>query len=343
MSPDQKRATDWSARLTAYRTPRLGRSLAELAITAAPLLALWGAAMGSARIGWWWAAIAIAAVASLFVLRLFVIQHDCGHGAFFRSRAANDWLGRVLGVFTLTPYAYWRDSHAIHHATSGDLDRRDVGAVETYTVAEYRAMPTLKRLGYRALRHPLVLFGIGPAFVFFVQQRIPVGLMKRGWRPWASTLGSSFATAVVAAGLIALFGVAPAPVVPGISVLLAATIGIWLFYVQHQYETVKWTRSSEWKPQTAALHGSSYYVLPGVLQWFTANIGIHHVHHLQSRIPCYRLPEVLRDHPELREMSRLSVRDSFRCVRLALWDEEAGRMVGFSEAARARRPLAMAA
>lgn len=345
MSPEQTRATNWTARLAAYRTPRTWRSVAELAVTTAPLLALWGAALWLAELGRWWAALPVAVVASLFVLRLFVIQHDCGHGAFFKSRALNDWVGRVLGVFTLTPYAYWRDSHAIHHATSGDLDRRDVGALETRTVAEYRAMPRLQRLAYRVLRHPLTLFGFAPAFVYFVQQRVPVGLMRRGWKPWVSTLGSSVATGAVAAGFAVLFGWAPALIVPAVSVLLAATVGIWLFYVQHQYEGVRWSRSAEWKPQAAALHGSSHYVLPGWLAWFTANIGVHHVHHLQSRIPCYRLPEVLRDHPELNAMSRLTVRESLRCVKLALWDEDAGRMVSFREANRPTptMPVAMAA
>jgi omega-6 fatty acid desaturase (delta-12 desaturase) len=322
---------NWSRRLAAYKEPQLGRSLAELAITAGPLLALWALGLWAARAGLWWLAVPITLVASGFMLRLFLIQHDCGHGAYFKSKSANDWLGRIIAVLTLTPYAYWRDTHAIHHATSGDLDRRDLGAVETYTVAEYEALPRWHKLAYRAYRHPLVMFGIGPTYLFFIQQRFPVGLMRKGVGPWISTLGSSLFTALVAAGLIAAFGVWPVLVVCGGSILIAATIGVWLFYVQHQFEGVAWARSKTWKPQDAALHASSHYDLPGVLHWISAHIGVHHVHHLSSRIPFYRLPQVLKDHPELKAVSRVGVRESLRYPRLTLWDEAAGRLVGFSD------------
>jgi omega-6 fatty acid desaturase (delta-12 desaturase) len=302
-----------------------------LAITVAPLAALWALGLWAASAGHGWLGLLIALPAAGFMLRLFLIQHDCGHGAFFRSKPANDWLGRILGVFTLTPYAYWRDTHAIHHATSGDLDRRDLGAVEMCTVAEYQALSPLKRLAYRAYRHPFVMFGLGPTYLFFLQQRLPIGLMRKGVGPWVSTLGTSLVTAAVAAALIYWLGITPVLLVPAVSILIAATIGVWLFYVQHQFEGVAWSRSSGWKPQEAALASSSYYDLPGPLHWLSAHIGVHHVHHLSSRIPCYRLPEVLRDHPELKAMSRVTVRESLRYPRLTLWDEEAGKLVGFSD------------
>ncbi len=267
-----------------------------------------------------------------FLVRLFLIQHDCGHGSFLPGKAANDWLGRILGIFTLTPYEYWRLSHANHHATSGNLDRRELGAIEILTVAEYDALPPLRRLAYRVYRHPLVLFGLGPAFVFFIQQRIPVGLMRAGWRPWASTLGTTAAMVAVFGGIVWAIGNAPILLVHGLTMLIAASVGVWLFYVQHQYEGVSWFRKDSWKAADGALFGSSHYDLPGPLRWITANIGIHHVHHLSSRIPFYRLGDVMRDHPELKSIGRLGMRESLKCARLALWDEPAQRLVSFREA-----------
>jgi omega-6 fatty acid desaturase (delta-12 desaturase) len=199
-------------------------------------------------------------------------------------------------------------------------------------VEEYAALPSIRRLGYRLYRHPLVMFGLGPAYVFFIEQRLPVGMMRQGWRPWASALGNGLGIAVGLGALIWLFGVAPVLIVNVVTMLLAATIGVWLFYVQHQFEGAVWARNAEWKRDQAALAGSSHYDLPQPLRWFTGNIGIHHVHHLSSRIPFYRLPKVLKEHPELSAMSRVGFLESFRCARLALWDEAKGRMVSFREA-----------
>jgi omega-6 fatty acid desaturase (delta-12 desaturase) len=264
-----------------------------------------------------------------------MIQHDCGHGSFFGPRQANDWVGRAIGVFTLTPYDYWRQTHAIHHATSGNLDRRGLGAIETLTVDEYATLSAMRRLGYRLYRHPLVMFGLGPAFVFFIMQRLPVGMMRQGWRPWVSVMGNGLAALAGLAGLVWLFGAAPVLIVNVVTMLLAATIGVWLFYVQHQFEGAVWARNGQWKRDHAALAGSSHYDLPPVLRWFTANIGIHHVHHLSSRIPFYRLSKVLKDYPELKPVSRVGLWESFRCARLALWDEAAGRLVSFREVRQA--------
>lgn len=307
----------------------------EIVVTAAPLLMLWILALVAWREGLWWLGLALTLPAGLFLVRLFLIQHDCGHGAFFRSARANNWVGRVIGVLTLTPYGYWRQTHNMHHATSGNLDRRVIGGIDTLTVDEYRALPRAGRIGYRLYRHPLVLFGLGPAFTFFLQNRVPVGLMKLGWRPWASTLGTTAAALVLAGGASLIFGAAAVAAIFLVSVLVGATIGVWLFFVQHQYEGVAWARADTWKRDDFALLGSSHYELPGVLRWFTANIGVHHVHHLASRIPYYRLQDVLNDHPELRALGKIGLRESFGYARLALWDEARGKLISFREAERA--------
>jgi acyl-lipid omega-6 desaturase (Delta-12 desaturase) len=322
----------WTQILSAYRTPSRARGFVELAITALPLVALWIAAWFALSTSHWWASCLIAVPAAGFQVRLFMIQHDCGHGTFFSGRRANDWVGRVIGVLTLTPYDFWRRTHAMHHATSGNLDRSGLGSVDTLTVCEYRLRSRWGRLKYRLYRHPLVLFGLGPAYLFFLQYRLPVGMMRGGWQPWASTMATNLGIALIAATLGWLIGIKAFLLVHLPIMLLAATAGMWLFYVQHQFEHTTWERHGEWDLHEAALYGSSHYDLPALLNWFTANIGMHHVHHLCSRIPYYRLPRVLRDHPELRDVGRLTLRESFRCVRLVLWDETQRRLVSFRDA-----------
>ena len=333
MAVNKVSAKAWSKTLGPYREPKTSRSIFEIVITVGPLLAIWGLAWGLHAHGWWWAALLLTIPAAGFLVRLFMIQHDCGHGSFFGLHQANEWVGRVIGVFTLTPYDYWRQTHAIHHATSGNLDRRGLGAIETLTVAEYSALSPMRALGYRLYRHPLVMFGLGPAF-FFIMQRLPVGMMRQGWRPWVSVIGNAVAVVAGLGALVWLFGAAPVLIVNVVTMLLAATIGVWLFYVQHQFEGAIWERNGEWTRDHAALAGSSHYDLPPVLRWFTANIGIHHVHHLSSRIPFYRLSKVLADHPELAPTSRIGLWESFRCARLALWDEAQGRLVSFRDSQR---------
>jgi len=326
--PDTRR---WARILDSYRTPNHVRSVAELAITALPLVTLWTAAWFTFSLGYAWASLLIAIPAAGFLLRLFLIQHDCGHGTFFTDRLANDWVGRVIGVLTLTPYDWWRRTHAIHHATTGNLDRRGIGDIDTLTVREYQARSWRGRLKYRLYRHPLVMFVVGPAYLFLLQHRLPVGLMRNGWQPWASTMATNLAIALIAASLTCLIGIKAFLLVHLSITLLAATTGVWLFYVQHQFEQTAWERDERWNLHQAALYGSSHYDLPPLLRWFTANVGIHHVHHLCSRIPFYRLPRVLRDHPELREVGHVTLLQSFRCVRLVLWDEAQRRLVSFRE------------
>ncbi len=314
-----------------FRQPRPARSVFELAVTAAPFALLWLLTWATLHAGYM-LGLLLTVPAGAFLLRLFLIQHDCGHGAFFRRQASNDWVGRVLGVLTLTPYDYWRRSHAIHHATTGNLAARGVGDVDTLTVAEFEALSRLGRLRYRVYRHPVVLFGLGPAYLFLLRHRLPIGMMKKGWRPWASAMGTNAAIAVMAGLLIWAMGIKLFLLVHLPITLVAASIGVWLFYVQHQFENTHWEAGESWSFHDAALHGSSHYDLPGVLRWITANIGVHHVHHLAGRIPFYRLPEVLREVPALAGISRVTLWESFRAVRLVLWDEQKRRLVSFREA-----------
>jgi omega-6 fatty acid desaturase (delta-12 desaturase) len=323
-------------RLLSYREPSSSRSLFEIAVTVVPLVLSCVLAWIALRNHVWWGLVLVAPAAA-FLVRLFMIQHDCSHGAFFHHEGLNDWVGRVIGVLTLTPYDYWRHAHVSHHATSGALDRRGLGGVETLTVAEYRALPRLRRAGYWLYRHPLVMFGLGPAYLFLLQHRLPIGMMRQGWRPWISLQATNLGIAALVVGMIMVFGVLPFLLVYLPIMLLASSVGVWLFFVQHQFEKTYWARGEAWDFRDAALRGSSHYDLPAVLRWFTANIGVHHVHHLNSRIPYYRLPQVLRDEPQLRGMSRLTLLGSVRCAGLALWDEAGQRLISFRELRRMDR------
>jgi acyl-lipid omega-6 desaturase (Delta-12 desaturase) len=321
-------------RLAKYRDPSTARSVIELSISAAPLLVLCLAMWVALELGHVWLYLLLIVPTAGFLLRLFMIQHDCGHGAFFRSRRSNDWTGRVIGILTLTPYDYWRRTHAEHHASAGNLDRRGIGDIDTLTVREYHALSPWGRLRYRLYRHPFIMFGLGPFYLFFMQYRLPFGLMRAGWQPWVSTMATNAAIASLAAAAISLVGLTTFLLLYVPVTLVAGSLGVWLFYVQHQFENTTWTDGQSWSPQEAALHGSSHYELPGVLRWFTANIGVHHVHHLASRIPFYRLPEVMRDMPELKDVSRLTLAQSLGSVRLVLWDELQRRLISFAEMRR---------
>ena len=318
--------------LNQYREPYNVRSVFELVITALPLALLWLLTWAALDAGYW-SGLLLTLPAAGFLVRLFMIQHDCGHGSFFRHRLANDWVGRVIGVVTLTPYDFWRRAHALHHASSGNLDRRGIGDIDTLTVREFLALPKGGQLLYRLYRHPVVMFGVGPAYLFIFQHRFPMGLTRSGWQPWLSAMATNVAIAVLLAIMIWLVGFGPFLLVQLPITLFAASIGVWLFYIQHQFEDTFWALDEKWNFHEAGLYGSSYYELPIVLRWFTANIGVHHVHHLCSRIPYYRLPQVLKDHPQLSSIGRLTLVQSFRCVRKVLWDEDRHRLVSFREMA----------
>lgn len=330
LSPQARPAREWVKILSAYRKSDPLRSSFELVVTMGPFLLLWALAWWSMSISYW-LTFAISLANAGFLLRLFAIQHDCGHGAFFENRTLNDWLGRVIGVLTLTPYDVWRRSHSMHHSSSGNLGRRGMGDIHTLTTAEYRELSPMNRLLYKLYRNPVVLFCLGPGYLFIVQNRVPVGLTGHA-RYWFSAMCTN--AAILGWMVLVLYfgGLTPILLIFLPSTLLAATAGVWLFYVQHQFEATHWDAEADWQLHEAALHGSSHYVLPPALQWMSANIGIHHVHHLYSRIPFYRLPEVLRDHKVLADQNRMTIRESLGCVRLNLWDEESRRMVSFAQA-----------
>lgn len=316
--------------LAGYREPNHGRSVIEILITIVPFVLLWASMWLAIHVGYG-LYLLLAIPAAGFLVRLFMIQHDCGHGSFFRHRPLNDWVGRVIGVLTLTPYDFWRHSHGIHHASSGNLDRRGVGDIDTLTVREYLALSRFGRLRYRLYRHPAVMFGVGPIYLFMLRNRLPSSLTRQGWVPWVSTMATNGAIALVVAGLMWSIGVVPFLLVHLPIALVAGVIGVWLFYVQHQFEHTTWSKEQNWTCPAAALYGSSYYDLPAVLRWFTANIGVHHIHHLCSRIPFYRLPLALRRHPDLANVGRLTLWQSLSCVQLVLWDETAQRLISFRE------------
>ena len=327
----QLRASEWTRTLARYRQPRHSRSVFELAVTLVPFVAIWAVA-------WWmlsisaFLALVLALANAAFLVRLFILQHDCGHGALFRDRRLCDWIGRGLGVLTLTPYDVWRQTHAIHHASTGNLDRRGVGDIPTLTVTEYRQMGWLGRALYRLIRNPVFLFGVVPFYTFFLQNRLPVHLMRSGGRYWLSAMATNAAIALALGVIVWLGGWAVLLFVFLPTMLLAAIAGMWFFYVQHQFEETSWQHEDAWNVQEAALHGSSHYDLPRILRWITGNIGVHHVHHLASRIPFYRLPEVIADHAILAGMRRITLWQSFRCARLHLWDETHRRLLSFAEA-----------
>lgn len=328
----------WPKIMSAYRQPNRGRSAFELTVTVLPFFLCWGLAILSVHHQFWWGLV-LTVPAAGFLLRLFMIQHDCGHGSFFAHRQADDWIGRVIGVLTLTPYDYWRRAHAEHHASAGNLEQRGIGDIATHTVAEYRALTPLGRFGYRLYRNPIVMFGIGPIWLFLIKQRLPFGMMRSGAGPWVSTMATNVGIAIATGLMMWLAGPGTFLLVHLPVVLMAGAAGIWLFYVQHQFEDTHWDQPENWKFQDAALHGSSHYDLPLVLRWLTGNIGIHHVHHLSSRVPYYRLPEVLRDYPELRTIGRITMWQSLHCVKLVLWDESRRKLISFRE----ERALASAA
>jgi len=323
-------ARDWVEVLAPYREQQHGRALVELALTALPFAGLWLAMLWSLGVGYW-LTVLLAVPTAGFLVRLFMIQHDCGHGSFFKRRWANDWLGRIIGVLTLTPYGHWKRSHAVHHASSGNLDRRGTGDIETLTVREFQRLPRWRRVLYRLSRQPLVILGLAPTWLFVVQQRLPSAPFRASRADWLSVLGTNLGIAAVLGGLVGLCGWQVVLAVHAPVVILGGTIGVWLFFVQHQFEETAWDEGDDWNAHDAALYGSSHYDLPAPLRWLTANIGIHHVHHLASRIPSYRLNEVLRAHPPLRAIGRLTLWQSLGCLELALWDEDRRRLVRFRD------------
>jgi omega-6 fatty acid desaturase (delta-12 desaturase) len=332
------RGAFWREALGPYAQPHLGRSLLDLATSVVPYLALSYLMYLSLGVSYL-LTLAIAIPASGFLVRTFILFHDCSHGSFLPSKRANMWLGTVLGLLVYSPFLRWRHDHAIHHASSGDLDRRGGGDVRTLTVSEYLDLPWRGRLGYRLFRNPLIMFGIGPIVALLVGPR----LVSRSARPRIrrSVIGTNVALAGLVAALCWLMGWSDYLLVQAPTVLLAGSAGIWLFYVQHQFEDAYWESAESWSYADAALRGSSYLKLPKVLQFFSGNIGLHHVHHLSARIPNYNLQRAHDENPIFHEVPILSLWDGVRAVRFKLWDEDGRRLVTFAEARQALRASAV--
>jgi acyl-lipid omega-6 desaturase (Delta-12 desaturase) len=319
----------WREPLAPYARPHLGRSLLGLATSVVPYLAL-SVLMYLALDVSYLLVLAIAVPAAGFLLRTYIVFHDCAHGSFLPSKRANRWLGVTLGLLVYAPFDSWRHDHAVHHATGGDLDRRGTGDVPTLTVAEYEARPWRQRLGYRLFRNPLIMFGIGPIWALMLGPR----LVPRRARPRIrrSVLGTNLALAVLVGAVCWLVGWRDYLLLQLPTALLAGSAGVWLFYVQHQFEDTYWERAADWSYADAALRGSSYLKLPKVLQFFTGNIGLHHVHHLNARIPNYNLQRAHDRNPIFHDVPTISLWDGLRAIRLKLWDEDRGRLVSFGEA-----------
>ncbi len=323
----------WREALAPYARPRPLRSLGDVLTSAVPYLAF--------SVGIYFAigvspllALALAVPAAGFLLRTYIVFHDCAHGSFLPSRRANAWLGTACGLLVVTPFVRWRHDHAVHHATAGDLDRRGVGDLPTLTVSEYVSRSWRGRLGYRLFRSPAVMFGVGPVFAMVVGPRLVASDARPRMR--RSVIGTDIALAVIVAALCWLIGWRDFLLVWAPAALLAGAVGIWLFYVQHQFEDTYWQRSEGWSYADAALRGSSYLKLPRLLQFFTGNIGLHHVHHLSARIPNYNLQRAHDENPIFHEVPTLSLWDGLRAVRLKLWDESSGRLVTFAQARSCR-------
>lgn len=323
---------DWNRLLRPYAAPIVGKSLLQLTVTLTLLCVGFAGMLLLDHFVGYWAGVMLALPTGLFLVRVFIIQHDCGHHSFFRQRWACDWVGRCLGVLTLTPYLWWKRDHDRHHASAGDLSRRGYGDIDTLTVGEYRALPLWRRRLYRLYRHPAVLFGFGPLYQFLLRHRLPLDLRKGDRRAFLSILATDVAIVLllVGGGCLLGFGRFSALWLP--VVVVAAIVGVWMFFVQHQFETTYWASRSNWSFVSAALKGCSYYKLPRPLEWITGSIGYHHIHHLASRIPNYRLQTCFRDIVALRDVSVISFRQSLLCARLALWSEERQRLLSFREA-----------
>jgi omega-6 fatty acid desaturase (delta-12 desaturase) len=319
----------WRQELAPYTQPDRGRSLLDLATSVVPYVGLSVLMYFSLQVSYL-LTLALAVPTAGFLLRTYIVFHDCTHGSLFASKRANAWVGRTLGLLVFSPFASWRHNHAIHHATAGDLERRGVGDVPTLTVAEYRARDWRGRMGYRLFRNPVVMFGLGWLLAMVILPR----LTSRSARPriQRSVIGTNVALVLLIAGLCWLIGWQAYLLVQVPTAMIAGSVGVWLFYVQHQFEDTYWQSSESWSYADAALQGSSYLKLPKVLQFFTANIGLHHVHHLTARIPNYNLQRAHDATPICQAVPTLSLWDGLRTVRLKLWDEQQGRLVTFAAA-----------
>ena len=324
----------WKEIVAKYQKPCTGRALWQVANTLIPYGVLWYLMYVTVSVSWWIAA-PLAVLAGGFLVRTFIICHDCGHGSFFKSRRVNEILGFITGVLTFTPYSQWRWEHALHHSTSGDLDRRGTGDVWTLTVQEYLESSRWKRFSYRLARNPFVLFLIAPLFLFLIKYRFVTP--KVNWSERLSVHATNLALAGIFLGMSAIFGWKTYLILQLIVISVAGSVGVWLFYVQHQFEGAYWERSESWDYTTAALQGSSFYKLPRLLQWFSGNIGFHHIHHLSARIPNYHLEKCHKAEPLFQTVKPVTLLASFKSFTFRLWDEQRRKLVGYGALRAARK------
>lgn len=324
----------WREIVARYQTPGVKPAVWQLVSTLVPLIASFVLMYWSLSVSYW-LTLLLAIPAAGLTIRTFIIMHDCGHGSFLPSKTWNNIIGWITGILTTTPYAHWRREHAIHHATSGHLEQRGTGDISTMTVREYLSASPLRKFWYRIYRNPVILLGFGPAFLF-IKHRWPsrgIAGRKEVWNVHLTNL----ALAALITTLSLLIGFREFMLIWLPIFLLSGSAGVWLFYVQHQFEDAYWRGGEDWDYATAAVYGSSYFRLPKVLQWFTGNIGFHHVHHLSPKIPNYRLEKCHRENPTFQKVVTLTLRESVRTLGLRLWDEESGRMVSFGHLRRLRR------
>jgi acyl-lipid omega-6 desaturase (Delta-12 desaturase) len=335
--PDEKKTgtAAWRETVLKYQEPSRWRATWQLVNTLGPYAALWYLMYLSMSVSYWGLVIPLAALAGLFLVRIFIIFHDCGHRSYFKSALANDVVGFITGVLTLTPYYHWRWEHSIHHASAGDLDKRGVGDVWTMTVEEYLKSSRWRRFAYRLARNPIVLFVIAPLYLFVIQQRIPSSKASR--REWWSVWIMNAAILGVSTGLVFIYGLLPYLFIHLTIVLVGGGVGIWMFYVQHQFEDVYWDRGENWDFTAAALQGSSYYKLPKILQWFSGNIGFHHIHHLSPRIPNYNLERCHKADPLFQGVKPVTFFASLKTLAFRFWDEQRRKMVGYRHLRKVRK------
>ncbi len=330
MANEPKQKTDpavWRDIVARFQEPSPLRALWQILNTLVPYALLWYLIYISRAVSWW-IVVPLAVLAGGFVVRIFIIFHDCGHGSYFKSRRANDFTGFLAGVLSFTPYYHWRWEHSIHHASSGHLDKRGVGDIWTLTVQEYLESSRWRRFAYRLARNPFLLFVIAPLYLFLFRQRIPSGDASK--RERHSVYAMNAALLAMAAALSLVFGVKDYIIIQSIILAVAGGAGVWLFYVQHQFEGVYWERSEDWDFTAAALRGSSFYKLPKILQWFSGNIGFHHIHHLSSRIPNYNLERCHDADPLFQQVPPVTLFSSLKSFNFRLWDEGARQLVGFN-------------
>jgi acyl-lipid omega-6 desaturase (Delta-12 desaturase) len=326
---------EWRQIVARFQQPSTPRALWQIINTLVPFAALWYLMYLSRAISWW-LVVPLAILAGAFLVRIFIIFHDCGHGSYFKSRWANNLTGFLTGVLTFTPYYHWRWEHNIHHASSGHLDKRGVGDIWTLTVQEYLEASRWKRFAYRLARNPFILFAVAPFYLFLFRQRFPSRNASK--RERHSVHAMNIALLAMAIALSLVFGVVHYVIIQSIILIVAGGLGVWLFYVQHQFEGVYWERGEEWDYTAAALQGSSFYKLPKILQWFSGNIGFHHIHHLSSRIPNYNLERCHRADPLFERVPAVTLFGSLKSFTFRLWDENERRLVSFRHLRKFRRP-----